>query len=364
MADRRWRAPVSPAPPLSLVTGATGFLGSAIVARLLRQGHSIRCVVRGETDGDRVGRLRAALGDQVDEWSRIEVVPGDLSRSRLGLSEADFRSLGRGVSHVVHCGARVNMTLPYEPLYDTNVRATEDLLDLAAALPASFGYVGSLAAVARGVATEPFELLAPVSGGYAQSKWSADRLVSVAHQEGRLGAVIFRPGRVTADSRTARGNPDDLLEMLVRSCVRLTAAPILRTRVRLSPVDWVSELIVALSGAPVSHGRAYHLISAETLPWTGVVAALRRAGHPLTELPYPQWRALAIAHSGEDPDVARLASALPPTELTLDDRSLPGPINARRTLGGRFPGLPPAESLLDGTIAAWQATGRLPTPLP
>jgi myxalamid-type nonribosomal peptide synthetase MxaA len=327
---------------VTLVTGATGFLGSELVSRLLAQGERVRCVVR------RTPAPESLRG--------TEIVRGDLGEEHLGLRPADFVALGRDVTRIVHCGARVNLALPYQALYPTNVRATEDLLGLAESVSASFCYVGSMAAVARTVPTEPFELLAPVSGGYAQSKWSADRLVSVAHKEGRLDAVILRPGRVTADSRTARSNPDDLLEQVIRLCARLGTAPVLDTSVRLSPVDWVGQLVVALAGTPAAYGHGYHLIAAETLPWSAVLDALRGAGYALAVVPYPDWRA-AVARA--DP---RLANALPDKALAFDDRPDARPRNARRALGTGFPEPPPPDALLKRTIAAWQRAGDLPAP--
>lgn len=356
--------------PLALLTGATGFLGAALAADLLEQGFDVRCAVRGEHADERLARVEAAIeaatvtknaGGHAARTARgrVEVVQADLDRERLGLTDRAFADLGDGATHVVHCGARVNMALPYSALQSSNVRATADLLDLAQACGARFAFVGSLAAVAPSTSGEPFELLDPVMGGYGQSKWAADRLVCEAHREGRVSALILRSGRITADARTARANPDDLLEQVLRVCVRLGAAPALETRVRISPVDWVAGVMTALCADDDAYGRAYHVLSAEALPWSQAVEAVREAGFPLAVLPYPEWRAAVLAEGRADTAVARVAQALPEHGLSFDERSTRGPVNARRRLADGFPDLPPAADLLAATFASWRKSGRL-----
>ncbi|MGH1552022.1 thioester reductase domain-containing protein [Streptomyces sp. L7] len=323
---------------MTLLTGATGFLGSALAGRFLALGDRVRCVVRGATHDERSRRLLSAcdrLPAGADE--RLEVASGDLDQPELGLSKGEFERLGRDVTRVVHCGARVNMSLPYASLHLSNVASTESLLALASSRDAHFCHIGSLAAVAHTVTGEPFELVDPVVGGYAQSKWAADRLVSTAHQERRLNATVFRPGRVTADSRTARSNPSDLLEQILRHCVRLGMVPELTGSVRLGPVDWVASLIVTLSNGTDSHGRAYHVVSEETLPWRDAVDVLRAAGYELTEIPYVKWRSLVYQVGREDTLTARLAASLPEEPLVFDNRPALRATRARLQLGQEYP---------------------------
>ncbi|MER5276886.1 thioester reductase domain-containing protein [Streptomyces sp. NPDC002809] len=346
-------------PSVTLLTGATGFLGSALVGRFLAAGDRVRCVVRGATSDERTGRLRSAVGQlPPGDHERLEVASGDLDEPGLGLSNAEYEHLGQDVTRVVHCGARVNMSLPYASLHPSNVAATESLLALCESRGARFCHIGSLAAVAHTVTGEPFELVDPVAGGYAQSKWAADRLVSTAHQETRVNATVFRPGRVTTDTRTGRSNPSDLLEQILRRCVHLGAVPDLTGSVRLSPVDWVASLIVALSGRTDSCGRAYHLVSEEALPWRDAVDVLRAAGYELDEVPYAKWRSLVYRAGREDTSTARLAASLPEEPLVFDNRPGLRATRARTQLGQEYPLLPPAAALLAETVRTWPDQDR------
>jgi myxalamid-type nonribosomal peptide synthetase MxaA len=349
-------------PSVTLLTGATGFLGAALAGRFMALGDRVRCVVRGATHTERTGRLRSAC-DYLPRGAResLEVASGDLEQPELGLSKGEFERLGQDVTRVVHCGARVNMSLPYASLHPSNVDSTESLLALAESRGAFFCHIGSLASVAHTVTGEPFELIDPVVGGYAQSKWAADRLVSTAHQEMRLNATIFRPGRVTADSRTGRSNPSDLLEQILRCCVHLGVVPDLTGSIRLSPVDWVASLIVTLSGRTDSHGRAYHLVSEETLPWRGAVDVLRAAGYELAEIPYVKWRSLVYRAGREDTSIARLATSLPEEPLVFDNRPALRATRARTQLDQEYPMLPPAAALLAKTVETWREHGELPS---
>src|SRR6188472_4682057 len=61
---------------------------------------------------------------------RLEVLEGDISKLRLGLSEEDWRRLAGEVRHVFHLAAIYDLSVPLELAQRVNVDGTGNVLDL------------------------------------------------------------------------------------------------------------------------------------------------------------------------------------------------------------------------------------------
>ena len=108
--------------PLSLVTGACGFIGSHMVEVLYEAGHRIRAtdVEDAYQKGDPArGRFPGVLNDL-----GVEFLPSDMTKPETLLEAV------RGVDYVFHIAAIFNYSAPWEALRKVNVDGTRDLCRL------------------------------------------------------------------------------------------------------------------------------------------------------------------------------------------------------------------------------------------
>jgi thioester reductase-like protein len=294
-----------PAAPRSiLLTGATGFLGAFVLAELLEHSTArIHCLVRAASEREAMRRLEATLGRYdlaaLDLAARVTCICGDLAQPRLGLAADAFERLAGSIDTIVHSGASVNFVFPYEALKPANVAGTHEILRLAAAARARLHYVSTVGVFPGGPhhgatvletahPTEPDQLAL----GYMRAKWVAEQLVVEARARG-LDVSIYRPGTIAGHAHTGAFNPDDFVCALIKGCIQLGLAPRVDAPIHLVPVDYASRALVRIALGPAAAGT-YHLVGAQPVAWTDVVAWVRALGYPIEELPYAEWRAKLV----------------------------------------------------------------------
>jgi phthiocerol/phenolphthiocerol synthesis type-I polyketide synthase E len=383
-------------PAAVVLTGATGFLGAFLLRELLdRTRATVHCLVRAGNAAEARERLLdnlAALrlggppgGLPAAALERIVAVPGDLAEPRWGLDGGDFRRLAETAEAVYHCGAWVNFTYPYRTLKPANVGGTEEALRLAAlgrAKPvhfvstlAVFG-LGSFTAEGLGLEDSPLRDAHGLGGGYAQSKWVAEKLLGLARERG-IRSAIYRPGLVSGDSRTGVGNLRDLMWAFLKGCVQMGAAPDLSLAFDPVPADWLGRAVVHLSRQRASLDRAFHFFHPHPIPWRDVFRFARERGWPLELLPGTDWdrRLAAALERGDDNALAPFRPLLRDGLLAADLQQAGTPFrfdarNARSgvagipaTPGDGGPEPPPLDAALLACYFAWfVASGFLTAP--
>lgn len=322
VVPRKPAGPLSPDRETVLLTGATGFLGAALLEALLEADKApVCCLLRCRDEQDGRERLQRVLGERglaaMPTLSRLTVVPGNLERPRLGLDEADFAALARRISRVIHCGARVQYAYPYQNLAAANVNGTMEALRLACLGGADvrFLFVSTSAVIAPAGAsgrcvTDETPLLhdGTLAGGYPQTKWVAERLCRLAADRG-LPVTVIRPGTLWGDSRTGHCNRDDFPSRLAEACREIGCAPDIDARVSILPVDLAARAALTLFARDDAPGATWNLLNPEMADFAAVVAMTNQAV-PLAVVPYETWRARLAEACAAAPD-NRLTALLP-----------------------------------------------------
>jgi dihydroflavonol-4-reductase len=163
----------------ALVTGATGFVGYAVMKRLLAAGFSVKILVRGA--------LPAHL-----QGIPVEVCQGDLCDEKsLALALA-------GCDHLFHVAAHYKLwDRDPEVFYRVNVEGTKKLLSLAATQVRKIVYTSSVATIKPSPDGSPVNedshaTLADMIGHYKRSKYLAEMAVKELAQKG-TPVVIVNP---------------------------------------------------------------------------------------------------------------------------------------------------------------------------
>jgi len=169
----------------TLVTGATGFLGSAVARALLERGETVRVLVRRESDRRNI--------DGLD----VEPAEGDLNDPQ------SLRNAVKGCRALYHAAADYRLwARDPDELYETNVTATRNLLLLASqAGVARIVYTSSVATLGREPSGRPADEQTPVTidnmtGHYKRSKFLAEEDVKRLICDEEIPVVIVNPSTI------------------------------------------------------------------------------------------------------------------------------------------------------------------------
>ncbi|EXJ57541.1 hypothetical protein A1O7_07889 [Cladophialophora yegresii CBS 114405] len=292
-----------------LLTGVTGFLGPFLLNDLLENTSAkILCLVRFTDPSEAdlpagIARLRRQLLD-LGLWhdsimERVEILPGNLSRPRLGLSPDAFEALARRVDVIFHAAANVNLVYPYAALRDANVGGTREMLRLAARAGATVQYIstnGVLPPSQYGWREEAMLEVDAVpeklADGYGQTKWVAEKLVQEAGRRG-IPVKIHRLGTISGHSATGASNVSDLLNAIIVESIRLGYAPdVAGWRAEMTPVDFVSRAIVHLANQTQTSQTVFHLGDPDPVYAPSVFRDLEELGYPTQPLAWDDWVAM------------------------------------------------------------------------
>jgi len=274
-----------------LLTGATGFLGTELLARYLpHSDRAVYAIVRADDDAHAQRRIEETLaGAFGSAWEsfggRVRGLAGDTTQPGLGLDPAVALALAQRVDEIVHAAAAVSFELDLEQARAINVHGTREMLSLAGLVQrhgtlrrVTYVSTAYVAGLHRGrFGEEDLDVGQRFRNPYEQSKFESEQLVREARMAHDLPITVVRPSIVVGDSASGWTASFNVLYWPTRALAR-GSFPVLPAR-RHSPidvvsVDYVADAIVALAAMPEAEGRTYNLTSAKDATSVGELLAL------------------------------------------------------------------------------------------
>ncbi|KAG5951347.1 putative NRPS-like protein biosynthetic cluster [Claviceps sorghi] len=315
-----------------VLTGATGFLGSHILAALLatKRVDKIYALIRphrGQTRPTAASsQLAAALKDKgfADlALDKVICVHHDLARpDNLGIEPPHlYEALKGEVTHIIHCAWAVNFTISLAA-FETQIAGLHNLLSLCTRskhrVCLQFCSSIGVAQATRGPAVVPSDAMPCLESsgelGYAQSKLVGERIVESAVKNHGLSAMVLRIGQIVPGRRrgTKLWNPSEAIPLMIRAAMQkdgsVGSLPILcpgRDVCDWIEADTLADAVVQLAGldAPgTDFGRNvfYNLVNPRVFSWgRDLLPALRQMGLDFSTLPWEEWLD-RLANSSDD----------------------------------------------------------------
>jgi nucleoside-diphosphate-sugar epimerase len=265
------------------ITGATGFIGGEVLARLLAGDPSERIYsltrARDDDDAERRGRevlfklFREDRERRKAAAARVRWVRGDLGSEGLGLAPAIRDEITREADTIIHAAASTQFDLPEDEARRINFDGARRVLALAEETHRRGGLSRlahvSTAYVAGRRSGRVYERELPGPRGpfnntYEKTKAEAERMLR--ERMGELPITVLRPSIVVGSSDTGRTYNFNVLYFPIKLAHRgvLRWCPGRRaTTLDIVPVDYVADATIHLARAGEAIGGTFHLTAGE-----------------------------------------------------------------------------------------------------
>lgn len=256
-----------------LVTGASGLVGSEVVARLRAAGRAVVAVRHSNA---------AIVGNDGSPVAVDDIRAGDVRRPGFGMDATTLAELTGRVEAIVHCAATTAFDATDAEYAELNVGGTAQAIDLALNWEVPLVHVGTayVCGMRGGRITEDeLDRGQEFGNRYEASKFAAEKAIRAAPG---LRWSVVRPGIVTGATGTGvireYKNLYTVVKLMVEGKLRTLPGRYDAT-VSLAPVDHVAEVIAtAVLDFGAAAGRTLHAVGRDTL-------SLREISDVLAEYP-------------------------------------------------------------------------------
>lgn len=205
------------------LTGATGFLGSHLMASLLLKEYRIIILGRStkdETLPERISKLLGWFGIE-NRFDQITCVESDLSKDNLGIQNEEYSRLCSVVDAVIHCASDTSFSEgKREKVMAANVGNLKSILEFTKNAQADiFHYISTTYSAGTGITycKEIPSVAKTFTNVYEESKADAEKIVAGFCEKNSIHLSIIRPSIVYGDSKNGRSLKFNALYFPVKS---------------------------------------------------------------------------------------------------------------------------------------------------
>ncbi|KAI7864066.1 hypothetical protein BDF14DRAFT_1998048 [Spinellus fusiger] len=298
-----------------LLTGATGFLGSFLLAKLIREPSvkKICCLVRsqGSKALDRIVTSfeKWSLDTELLQSPKVAALPVNLKDKMLGFSKTDYDVMRSEVTVIQHCAWVLDFN-QYIDFYEREcIQGLFNLLEFSYRKrnPIHFHFVSSVSASAGWMQVIPESPLPKSSKvtmpmGYARSKYIAEHLLNYLAEEKHLPCYIERLGQIYGDTvNGAWSTAEQYPMMFIGGGSVMGKMPSMNTT-----IDWISvdhaansmvDIMIKTIENPTHSGQfIYHIVNPNRITWGEVLNLMKGCGMQFDVVTPSEW----VAELGKD----------------------------------------------------------------
>lgn len=371
-----------------LVTGATGSVGSHIVAALAKMSQVKRIITLNRiSHGDARQRQLDALALKgislnEEELEKLDVRVYNPSKANLGLGDETYQDLAESTTHIFHSAWAMSLKRPLKA-FESQLRCMRHLIDLASRASAynvpgchvKFVFVSSIAVVGHNPLWKkenrvpesevPIQAVMPI--GYAEAKYICELMLDKTlgrHPEYFQSSVV-RLGQVAGSRNSGYWNTQEHLSFIWKTSHTIQALPQLPGTLSWTPVEDVAGTLVDIG----FHEHAYPVYNIDNpfrQDWAHVLRMLADAlGIPHRRIiPFQSWvdllRSRASTCAADELPALKLVNFLDQDFIRMSCGSVI--LDTTRTLE-HSPTLrsvrPADEGLVKGYVSFWKNVGFL-----
>ncbi|KAI1393305.1 uncharacterized protein F4822DRAFT_423774 [Hypoxylon trugodes] len=285
-----------------LVTGATGSLGSHLIAQFAESPDVARVVClnrRSRSDPQerqKQALIKKGIALSKKATDKLSVFETDMSKPNLGLPVEDYEDLVDNVTDIVHNAWLMNAKWPLRN-FETQFQIMKNLLNLSREISlrsalgnkVTFQFISSIATVGHRpiwsgepiVPEERMTIESVLPTGYGDAKYICELMLdeTLHKHPDRFRTMVVRPGQIAGSSTSGYWNPMEHLSFLIKSSQTLKALPDFDGLLSWTPVDEVASTLVDLVFLPEdkTHYPIYHVDNPIRQPWKEMTPILADA---------------------------------------------------------------------------------------